>query len=101
VLAAVIAAQVGDVSLQRERLQRVLERNPYNWYAYLELGLIEARRGRRTQALDWIDRAAALNPLEETIAFARSRVDGGSPPSQAEMDAFIRRTAEPLTGETG
>ena len=45
IYAAVIASQVGDLSRQRAALERAIERNPRNWYPYLELGALDARQG--------------------------------------------------------
>ena len=97
-LGAVIAAQHGDVGRQRALLMRGLERNPYNWYPYLELGLIEARRGNTAAGLRLLRRAHALNPIEETIEFALERVGDGDPPTQAEIDEEIVRSSDFLTG---
>ncbi len=98
VIGAVIAAQRGEVDHQRRLLLRALERNGDDWYPYLELGLIEARRGNRAEGLRLLGRAHALNPIEETIEFALERVRDGDPPTQQEMDEEIVRTSDLLTG---
>jgi len=98
VLGAVIAAQRGDVDRQRAFLERALETNRFNWYPYLELGLIEARAGDRAAGLAWIGGARALNPRDGTIRFVARRVANGNPPTQAEVDERFLRSADELTG---
>lgn len=94
VLAAVIAAGQGDTGRQRRFLVRALERNPYNWYPYLELGLIDAKRNGRAAGVVWLEKARALNPQEATIRFAIDRVRAGRLPTRAEMDELFVRSAE-------
>jgi len=98
VLGAVIAAQRGDIARQRAFLQRALETNRFNWYPYLELGLIEARAGDRAAGLAWIGKARALNPRDGTIRFVARGVMNGNPPTQAEVDERFVRMADELTG---
>lgn len=98
VLGAVIAAQRNDVGRQQRLLLRALERNPHNWYPYLELGLIDARQGRQAVALRRLEHARALNPREDTIRYAVEHVRSGDPPSQAEMDERFVRSVDNLTG---
>jgi hypothetical protein len=98
VLGAVIAAQRGDVERQRAFLRRALETNRFNWYPYLELGLIDARAGDRAAGLGWIAKARALNPRDRTIRFVSRRVASGNPPSQAEVDERFLRSVDELTG---
>jgi O-antigen ligase len=98
VLGAVIASQRGDVARQRSYFLRSLERDPHNWYPYLELGAIEARRGNRRIALAWLAEAQRLNPRDSTIRYVVEKVREGDPPTQAEIDAVFLRRAELLTG---
>ncbi len=98
VLGAVIAAQRGDVDRQRAFLERALETNRFNWYPYLELGLIEAWAGDRAAGLAWIGKARTLNPRDGTIRFVARRVANGNPPTQAEVDERFVRSADELTG---
>lgn len=94
VLGAVIAARQGDIERQRALLLRALARNPHNWYPYVELGLIDARRHGRRAGMLWLDRALALNPRDETIQFVVDRVRSGRPPSRAELDERFVRSAD-------
>jgi hypothetical protein len=100
VLGAVIAAQRGEVDRQRALLVRGLERNPHNWYPYLELGLIAARRDDRATALRFLAQARALNPIDATVRFALERVREGDPPSQNEIDRQIIQGAARYTRVT-
>ncbi len=94
VLGAVIAGGRGDRARQRAFLLRALERNPSNWYTYVELGLVEARAGNRTASLAWLARAVALNPRDQTIQFVVQRVRADRPPSWPEMEARFAATAD-------
>jgi hypothetical protein len=98
ILAAVIASQRRDVERQRSYLLRSLERDPYNWYPYLELGGIDARRGDRRQGLLWLAEAERLNPRDSTIQYVLDKVREGDPPTQAEIDEVFLRRADLLTG---
>ena len=91
---ALIAAERGDVGRQRALLLRALERNPHDWYPYVELGLVDARRGRRAAALSWLARAQALNPFEGAIRFSIARVRQGRTPSREEMNDRFPRAAD-------
>jgi hypothetical protein len=93
VLGAVVASQRGDIPRQRSLLQRALDRNPYDWFPYVELGLIEARAGNQKAALASLARARALNPRDLTIHFAVERVRAGRPPSAAEMERMYVESA--------
>jgi len=94
VLGAVIAAGRGDPGRQRTFLLRAVQRNPYNWYSYLELGLIDARRNERKSSMSWLNRAVDLNPRDATIQFVVERVRAGRPPGRAELEARIASTAD-------
>jgi hypothetical protein len=91
---ALIASERADLGRQRALLHRALERNPHDWYPYVELGLVDARRGRRAAALRWLARAQALNPLEGAIRFSIARVRRGRPPSPEEMHSLFPRAAD-------
>lgn len=92
VLAGVIASKHGDTRRMAEAFRRALERNPYNWYAHLELGVAYAGLGRRGDALRELARAARLNPREPTIPLVTGRVRGKMPVSTEDLDrTFLER----------
>jgi O-antigen ligase len=91
-VAGAIASRLGQPERMRRAFAAAVERNPHNWYGFLELGIAETLKGRRRQALAHLAVAAELNPLEQVIASvsrdvrARKRVD------PREIDAiFVRR----------
>lgn len=98
VLAAVISAQLHDVTAQKRYLRQALERNPVNWYPYLELGAIAAREGQTQAAERWLAVARRLSPLDLTVDFVTERVRDGRPPTQAEVDDFLISRADVITG---
>jgi tetratricopeptide (TPR) repeat protein len=92
VIAGAIASRLGDRSRMREAFRRAIERNPHNWYAYLELALVEHLDGRRDAALRALARARALNPSEPVIRRVETRVRAGRPVSPSEIDrVFLQR----------
>jgi hypothetical protein len=76
-VAGAIAARTGDLERMRASYGRALERSPRNWYAHLELAILDANSGVRDVALARLDEAQALNPLEPTIDEVRRLVAGG------------------------
>lgn len=92
ILAGVIASKHGDTGEMAEAFRRALERNPYNWYAHLELGVAYAELGRRADALRELARAARLNPREPTIPLVTERVRENMPVSTEDLDrTFLDR----------
>lgn len=89
--AGLIAARRGDDSRARDAFARAVGRNGDNWYSRLELGLMEARLGRRGAALHQLARAAELNPREAVVATVRRRVETGKPPAQQVVDDLLAR----------
>jgi tetratricopeptide (TPR) repeat protein len=77
VLAAAIAARVGDRPAMRRELGRALRRTPANWYAHLELALLDASGGRREAALAHLERATRLNPREPSLRLALRGIRSG------------------------
>ena len=67
VVAGAIASRLGRFELMRTRFSRAAERAPYDWYAYLELGIAQALTGHRREAASALQRAVALNPREAII----------------------------------
>jgi tetratricopeptide (TPR) repeat protein len=86
---ATIARRVGDRPRMRRAFERVLERNPKNWYAHLELGALDALEGRRTAALRRLQAAKELNPLEPVVTYAMRRVAARKPLSLRTIDRML------------
>jgi Flp pilus assembly protein TadD len=90
----VIAQRLGDRRLAETSFRGALAREPRNWFANLELGVLSVATGRRAAALDLLGRAARLNPRETLIARARRRVAGGQTvvPGEIEQALFADQT---------
>jgi O-Antigen ligase len=97
-IAGVIASRVHDARRERTAFERVLDRNPYNWYAQLELAILDAREGRRAAALSALRDARRLDPREPLIPYVRGKIEHGRPVSQAQIDALLRERTAILTG---
>lgn len=94
-VAGAIASRLDDRVRMRNSFERALVRNPYNWYAWLELGLVNALEGRRSEALRLFERARRLSPTEPGIALATTRVRARQPISTAELDRLFLRRLDP------
>jgi O-Antigen ligase len=79
VLAGTLAQRATQSGRARVAFEATLDRNPADWYAHLQLALLNAAAGRRSQALADLSRAEALNPLEPTIQAARNHLFTGRP----------------------
>ncbi len=67
VVAGAIASRLGRYELMRTRFSRATERAPYDWYAYLELGIANTLTEHRRSAAVAFRRAVALNPRETLV----------------------------------
>lgn len=94
-VAGAIASRLGDRARMRESFARALDRNPYNWYAWLELSVVHALEGRRGEALRLLERARRLSPSEPGIALVTTRVRARQPISTAELDRLFLRRLDP------
>jgi len=86
-LSGVPAIAEGLVALDADRPQRARDafataarRDPSSWFARLELGLLDARRGLREEALRQLDAAVARNPREPLARRVRREVASGRSP---------------------
>jgi tetratricopeptide (TPR) repeat protein len=82
VVAGTLAQGAGQPDRARLAFQRVLERNPDEWYAHLQLALLAAADGRRGEALAHLVRARSLNPLEPVLQEAEDALFAGALPRQ-------------------
>jgi tetratricopeptide (TPR) repeat protein len=94
-VAGAIASRLGDRARMRSAFSRALDRNPYNWYAHLELAVVDALEGRRRDALRRLAEARRLTPTEPGIALVTSQVRTGEPISLAALDRFFLRRVDP------
>lgn len=98
--AGAIASARGDRQGVRESFERVLEREPTNWYALLELGAVAGLEGQRRKALASFDRARKLNPDSLLIRQARRRLGNGNPMTLREIDQFLLERVCRIVGTT-
>ena len=89
-----IAVRRHEFQRAHDAFERVLERTPKNWYAYLELGVLDSMAGRRESALLNLRHAHALNPREEVIRLALERVSRREVITTEEVDEEFRRRVE-------
>jgi tetratricopeptide (TPR) repeat protein len=94
-VAGAIASRLGDRARMRESFSRAVERNPHNWYAYLELAVVNALEGRRAEALRLLEQARRLSPTEPGIELVTSQVRAGEPISVAALDRLFLRRLDP------
>jgi tetratricopeptide (TPR) repeat protein len=67
VVAGTLAKRAGRSGQARTAFEDAVRRNPDDWYAHLQLAVLNAAAGRRLEAANALSRAEALNPLEPTI----------------------------------
>jgi hypothetical protein len=67
IVAGTLAKRAGQSGEARIAFEEALRRNPDDWYAQLQLAVLDLAAGRRLEAADALERAEALNPLEPTI----------------------------------
>ncbi|MFN8174375.1 MAG: O-antigen ligase family protein [Solirubrobacteraceae bacterium] len=86
-LAGGLAIDEGLVALDARRplearaaFARASRRDPSSWFARLELGLLDARAGRRAAAIRELDEAIARNPREPIARRVRREVAAGKRP---------------------
>jgi len=84
-----IAQAQGRVDEARSAFDRALAREPDNWYAFLELGILEAGRGDRATAVSDLQRAKSLNPGQPVIDSVRSAVMASRPVDPAEVNGQL------------
>jgi tetratricopeptide (TPR) repeat protein len=93
VTAATIALRLDRIELARRRFLDVLDREPDNAYAALELGLIAAAENRRAQAMRYLSRSLAQNPNDTLLRGIMRDVRNGRPLSPSAVNAKIARDA--------
>jgi O-Antigen ligase len=72
---AVVARNAGRPEVARQDLRDALEREPRNWFAHLELALLDAQQRRWPAAERELRRARQLNPGQAVLAELQTMVE--------------------------
>jgi len=88
-VAGAISTRSHDFRAARRYFLDALRRNPTNWYAELEVGILDANLGARAQAIAHLERARRLNPREELIRFALDRVRAKTPIAPSDVETVL------------
>ena len=93
--AAAIALRLDDPEMAREEFAAVLERDPEDAYATLQLGALASQSGEREEALDLLRRANELSPQDTLVDDALARVREGDrlDPRVVYENALARRSS--------
>lgn len=81
-----IAREAGRTGDAREAFTSALDREPRNWFAAMELGLLEASQGDAEAAAGALRHAQALNPRDPLLAIALRLVSAGGTVDPALFD---------------
>jgi hypothetical protein len=100
VVAGIIARRAGEPERERRAFERALERNPYNWYAELQLAVVASQSGDSAEAKRRILRARALNPLEPALASVEGAIAAGRPIDAERLDRLFLGRATSLVNSS-
>jgi O-antigen ligase len=88
-LAGVIASRLEQRTRARRAFAHAVARAPSNWYGRQQLGIEEALAGHHREALAQLERAHALNPLEETTRLVLKEVRANRRPVPEEIRTML------------
>jgi O-antigen ligase len=87
---ATLAARAGRWGQEQRALREALRRDPYDWYAYLILGIIAGREHHTALARTELARARRLSPEDLVVSWAQTRLGWGLPLTQSEVNRVLR-----------
>ena len=94
-----MALELGDTSLARDSFTTALHREPRNWYAYLQLAMLEGSLGDEGAARRYLNRSLALNPNDKVADKVRRLLDDGKPIDPNELNQrFLTQFASRFPG---
>ena len=96
-----MATQIGDRRRAAAAFARAVRRNPSNWFAWLELGIADAGLNDRMGAARSLANAVALNPRDPVVRLVATRIAGGTPVSQREVDRLLIQRTQRAIGSAG
>ena len=96
VTAGAIASRRRDFRSMAAFYAESLERNPYSWYAHLQLAVADSQTGRQRAALQSIRRARELNPLEPVLVNVERQLEQGRRPDPRALDRYFIEQAGDL-----
>jgi tetratricopeptide (TPR) repeat protein len=82
----VVAQRLGLAATARSSFQRAAGREPDNWFAQFELGVLDAAAGRRASAVAHIAKARRLNPQQMIVQVVDPQVRQGRPIDVATIE---------------
>ena len=92
-VAGAIATRSRDYPAARRYFLDALHRNPTNWYAHLEVGVLDANLGARPQGIAHLEVAQRLNPREGLIRFALDRLRAKTPIAPSDIESVLLKDA--------
>ena len=94
----VIAVRLGRLRQAHSSFTRAAQREPHDWFARFELGLVEGARRDRAAALRYLLAAQRLNPLDPLVARAVDLARQGRTMSfQAAQEEFELRVRQRIS----
>jgi hypothetical protein len=98
---AIVARRLGDRVLARRALGDALAREPDNWFAQLELALLDATSRRPRSALAHLARAHALNPRQQVVGATARAVRRGERVDADAVELELNRQRDARLGPVG
>lgn len=95
VLRGAIAGRFNDYGEMAWNFQHAVERNPFNWYAQLELAVAASAMGNHELAVRASGVALRLNPREPLVREVVDRIEREAPMTPAEVDAAVLESPDP------
>jgi hypothetical protein len=99
-VAGAIAARKRDWPQARKYFHLALDRNPRNWYPYLELGLIDAYTGHGSTARKELAMVRRLNPKERLTDYVAGRLRIKVPVAPGVINTLLRQRVQAVTAAT-
>jgi len=95
-----IALRVRDGRIARRAFDDAIRREPENWYAYLQRGLLFGSQGRFDAAARDLRHARRLNPLDPVIAEAQDEIRAGRRPKPNVLNRYYLEEVNRRFGQT-